>query len=257
MLRLVYLVWAPFGVEPVQRFVESYRRHPAGTDHVVTVALKGFAATDDVAPWERALSAIADETCRTPSDVVDLGTYRRLVDQFPAERYCFVNTESVVLADDWLGHLERHLTADRVGMVATTGSYESPNSVRPGPLRRLRTGYDSFPNPHLRSNGFMLERQLLVSLDWPQPRTKLDAVQLECGRRGLSRQVRDRGLATLVVGRDGQAYPPDRFRESATFRWGAQANLLVADKRTRHYQEASPFTRQLLAWLAWRRLEHR
>ena len=46
----------------------------------------------------------------------------------------------------------------RVGMVGATGSDESPNAVRPGPLRRLRPGFEPFPNPHLRTNGFAMER---------------------------------------------------------------------------------------------------
>jgi hypothetical protein len=176
-----------------------------------------------------------------------------VAEQVVAERYCFVNSASVVLADGWLGFLERALLAPRVGMVGATGSYESPNSVRPGPLRRLRPGHEPFPNPHLRTNGFALERQLLIDLDWPTGLTKLEAVALEGGSRSLTRQVRERGLETLVVGRDGAGYPPERWRQSATFRSGEQANLLLADNRTRHYQDAGPLTRRGLAWLAWRR----
>jgi hypothetical protein len=75
-------------------------------------------------------------------------------------------------------------------------------------------------------------------------------VMLEGSRRSLTRQVQERGLETLVVGRDG-TYPPERWRESATFRSGEQANLLLADNRTRHYQEAGRVARFGLAWLAW------
>ncbi|HEY5053830.1 MAG TPA: hypothetical protein VII45_10525, partial [Solirubrobacterales bacterium] len=112
---------------------------------------------------------------------------------------------------------------------------------------------EPFPNPHLRTNGFALDRELLLSLDWPTGLTKLGAVALEGGSRSLTRQVQERGLATVVVGRNGVAYPPERWRQSATFRAGQQANLLLADNRTRHYQEAGPLTRRGLAWLAWRR----
>ena len=76
-------------------------------------------------------------------------------------------------------------------------------------------------------------------------------MRLEGGTRSLTRQVRDRGLETLVVGRDGAAYSPDRWMQSATFRSGDQENLLIADNRTRHYQEGGRLTRYGLAWLAW------
>ena len=181
---------------------------------------------------------------------MDLGHYRAAVEQVIAERYCFLNTVTVVLDRDWLGRMQRALGAPEVGMVGTTGSYESPNAVRPGPLRRLRPGFESFPNPHLRTNGFAMERQLILELDWKAELSRAETVMLEGGKRSLTRQVRDRGLETLVVGRNG-TFPPDRWRESATFRSGEQANLLLADNRTRHYQEAGPLVRRSLAWLAW------
>jgi hypothetical protein len=95
-----------------------------------------------------------------------------------------------------------------------------------------------------------MERKLILALDWGTDLTREQTVMLEGGRRSLTRQVRERGLETLVVGRDG-AYPPDRWRESATFRSAEQANQILADNRTRHYQEGGALTRRGLAWLAW------
>lgn len=250
MLCLVFLAWTPLGVEPVERFVASYRRHPAGATHRLVFVLAGPRV--DRAPWRQALAPIQHEELERGTGM-DLDHYRATVDRVVATRYCFVNTHSVVLADGWLDHIERALVRPGVGMVGATGSHESPNAVRPGPLRRLRPGHEPFPNPHLRTNGFALDRQLLLSLDWPTGLTKLEAVELEAGRRSLSRQVRERGLATLVVGRNGEAYPPERWRQSGTFRSGDQANLLLADNRTRHYLEAGPLIRRGLAWLAWHR----
>ena len=249
---LVYLVWAPLGPGPVECFVDSYLSHPPGAAHALVVGLKGFAAGQDRSPWTRALGPVEHEPLELSADVFDLGSYRQAVELTAAPRYCFINTETEVLADDWLGHLERNLLAPGVGIVGATGSFESPNSLRPGPLRALRRGYPSFPNPALRTNGFALERELLRSLDWPAPRRRLDAVAIECGQHGLTSQVRQRGLQALVVGRDGRGYEPERWRESRTFRSGNQANLLLADKRTRHYDTARPLTRRALEWFAWR-----
>jgi hypothetical protein len=53
------------------------------------------------------------------------------------------------------------------------------------------------------------------------------------------------------VGRDGVAHPPERWPESATFRAGGQANLLVADNRTRQYDRAEGAERRALAEAAW------
>jgi hypothetical protein len=174
-----------------------------------------------------------------------------VADLVVAERYCFLNTVSVILGDEWLAFLDRALAPPEVGIVGATGSYESPNAVRPGPLARLRPGHPPFPNPHLRTNAFALERELMLSLEWPRGLGKLAAVALEGGNQSLTRQVLERGLEARVVGRDGVAYPPERWKESRTFRAGEQENLLIADNRTRHYQDGGRLTRWGLAWLAW------
>jgi hypothetical protein len=95
-----------------------------------------------------------------------------------------------------------------------------------------------------------MERSLLTQLEWPSSLTRADAVLLEGGSGNLTRQVQERGLRALVVGRGG-VYPSEHWRGSATFRSGGQSNLLLSDNRTRHYAEAGPLVRRGLAWLAW------
>ncbi len=247
-LCVVYLAWTPYGVECAESFLDSYRTHDAGTPHRLLLLLAG--PDEDRTPWKRLFSPVPHEVLEL-GEGMDLGHYRTAVDRVVAERYCFLNTVTTILADEWLARLERALLSPGVGMVGATGSYETPNAVRPGPLRRLRPGFEPFPNPHLRTNGFAMERDLLLQLNWPSSLTRTETVLLEGGSGSLTRQVRKRGLQTLVVGRDGVAHQPERWRESATFRSGNQANLLLADNRTRHYQEGGPLVRRGLAWLAW------
>ena len=64
----------------------------------------------------------------------------------------------------------------------------------------------------------------------------------------MTAQVLARGERALVVGRDGEAYAPERWPESATFRSGGQANLLVADNRTRQWEEADAAEREIDSW---------
>ncbi len=254
-LCLVYLVWAPLGPEAVARFVESYRRHDAGVEHIVAVALKGLRAGQDRSPWERALAGVSHELLEMPSGVLDLGSYRQAAERVKAERYCFVNTGSEVLRDGWLGHFDRHLRCAGVGLVGAAGSYESAYSSAPRPLRPFRRDFAPFPNPHIRTNGFALRREVLTSLDWPLPRRKLEAWRLESSRCGISAQVRERGLELVVVGRDGRAYPSERWRESATFRSGDQLNQMLGDTRPRVYDTAAPGRRLQLERMAWGTLE--
>ncbi len=211
----------------------------------------GFHPQQDLTPWRLALEGVPHEESRLTDSVLDLHAYRQAVELVPAGRYCFLNSYSVILQDNWLGLLDGHLLTPGVGIVGTGGSFESAYSAAPRPLRPFRRDFNPFPNPHIRTNGFALERELLVSLDWPTPRRKVQAWRLESGRRGISCQVCERGLQMLVVGRDGLAYPPERWRESATFRSGGQVNQLLADNRTREYETAGSARRRQLEEMAW------
>jgi hypothetical protein len=246
-LCVVYLCWTPYGVENAHRFVDSYRAHPAGADHVLLTVFAG--PDENRTPFYEAFAAVEHEVLDLGLGM-DLAHYRTAVEHFPAHAYCFVNTVTEVLSDGWLGLMRTALASQGVGMVGSSGSYESPNAVRPGPLRRQRPGFENFPNPHLRTNGFAMERVLIEELDWPERMTRAETVALEGGSHSLTRQVQARGLQTLVVGRDA-AYPPERWRQSRTFRAGEQENLLLADNRTRHYLEGGRVTRFGLRWLAW------
>ncbi|HTU96589.1 MAG TPA: hypothetical protein VMF14_12165 [Solirubrobacteraceae bacterium] len=251
-ITVVYLAWAGAGSSPLEQFAASLARHPAGADHRLAVVWKGFEEQPEALEAAQALLAgVADMQLHIPPDGLDLVSYRRAADLVSGDVLCFLNTSSVVLADDWLGLLARHLTGE-VGIVGATGSWESPLSGSRGPRRLLRRGrYPAFPNPHLRTNAFLLRRETLHELWWPAVFTKGQAWELESGMRSLTRQIEQRGLQPVVVGRDGVAYPRERWAASGTFRRAGQDNLLVADNRTRQFSEATGRRRRRLTRLAW------
>ena len=118
-------------------------------------------------------------------------------------------------------------------------------------LAAAKRHFPPFPNPHLRTNAFLLERELLLSLRPGPLRTKRDCHLFESGKHSLTRQITARGLAAVVVGRDGRAYLPPEWPASETFRQGEQRNLLIADNRTRQYSEGDEELRRELAAIAW------
>lgn len=250
---LVHLVWAPLGVEPVERFLRSYNDCPPGLDHRLLVVLNGF---DDGAVPEavtRALCAVPHDVLRPARPIQDLAAYRLAAEQASwAESLCFVNSHSEPLAGGWLRLLHAQLHEPGVGIVGATGSHESTYSAAPRPLKPLRARqYPPFPNPHLRTNGFMLRRADLVALDWRIGRSKSAAHQLESGNRGITTQLAERGLQARVVDRDGRGHAPGEWASSLTYRSGAQERLLIADNRTRQYAGATPPERERLSRMAW------
>jgi hypothetical protein len=244
---VVHLVWAPLGTAALERFVASYRAAPAGLEHRLVLVFKGFDRPEDAAGHIAALDGLGHESMFYTRQTLDLPAYAAAAKAFDASHFCFLNSESVLLSPSWLRSLMDVLAEPAVGMVGATASYESPRSLLPTRRRR----WARFPNPHLRTNAFMLAGDLIRSADWPEVPTKRGAWELESGRRGLTRHVWSHGQQALVVGRDGNAFAPGDWPASATFRSGEQANLLVADNRTRQWQDADRDTRAKLSRMAW------
>jgi hypothetical protein len=251
-VALSYLVWAPLGTGPCERFLAAHARHPPGVDHRLVVILNGFDDATTLAEHRALFAAVEHDELLLRRPLHDLGAYRLAAAQTPGDTLAFVNSYAEPLADGWLARLLDALAEAGVGMVGATGSFESAFSAAPRPLKPLRAlAFPSAPNPHLRTNAFALRREVLERLAWRSPRTKGAALRLESGRRGLSRQVVGMGLELRVVGRDG-SYDVPAWPDSATFRSGDQEQLLVADNRTHQYAQADYAERARLAAMAWR-----
>jgi len=162
------------------------------------------------------------------------------------------------------GLVERVAARLRRGGTAAASSARAPSTAVDGsrlPWRRLarlrrelaraRERFEPFPTPHVRTNGFMVRRELFLDLDLGPLRDKGDALEFESGRWSLTRQVEARGLAVLMAGRDGRAYPPDEWWRAGGYRSGLQENLLVADNRTGEYATMLPREQERIRALTW------
>jgi hypothetical protein len=265
-VAVVHLVRAANGPKPLRRFLESYVAHAAGCPHDLVLLCKGFergALPDEIID---AIGSVAHTTVHVPDTGVDIDAYRAGIDRIPHAYLCFLNSYSRVLADHWLGKLMAVARRPGVGLVGATGSAESMSSALEALgsrgikanvvdallLRRWRFARDfpSFPNYAVRTNGFVIRRDLFVELCPPRIGRKRAAYRFESGRWGLTRLVQARGLEVFVVGKDG-AYPPGDWARSGGFRQGRQSNLLIADNQTDRFADADQATRERLASLAW------
>lgn len=266
MIGLVHLVWEPLGPGPLRAFLRSYQAHPAGADHELVIVLNGaqFEEPEGVSSREALLAELHGTEHRLlelDGPVLDLAAYAEAARRLEHMRLCFLNSYSVVLADDWLGRLERSLESSGVGLAGATGSWESRAKLINGTamhwvyqlvkLREKRRDFPPFPNPHIRTTAFMMERELLLELGLERPYDKRTAYLLESGRQSITRQIQGRGLRAVVVGRDGHAYDVEEWPRSRTFRSGGQSNLLVADNRTSEWEQATSEQRRLLTHYAW------
>lgn len=266
MIGVVHLVWAPLGPQPLRDFIRSYRAHDGGAEHELAIVFNGAAgdSPEEVRRRELLLAELAGTEHRLISlerPVLDLEAYGEAARVLEHERLCFLNSYATILAEGWLGHLADALAQGDVGLVGASGSWESQAEWRRGRLRhrpqqllalpRARRDYPRFPNPHIRTSAFMLERARLLELGLTQLPDKRSTYLLESGPRSITRSVQEQQLRAVVVGRDGHSYDVEAWPDSHTFRSGEQENLLIADNQTSDYQHASPAVRRRLSRGTW------
>jgi hypothetical protein len=227
-----------------QRFRESYRQWESGVEHVLYVIFKGFANASALTAAREIFRRLEYHAIYLDDDGFDLGSYFAAAARTQCETVCFFNTSSEIRGPDWLHKLAGNLAQSGVGLVGCSGSYEAP--------QHLGTTNAAFPNPHVRSNAFMMRRSAFLKLRPGTPLlNKLDMHLFEHGPASMTRRLAAEGLRSIVVGKNGRGYEIRSWPRSQTFRQGAQANLLVWDNRARDYEKAPIAEKRVLFQVAW------
>jgi len=240
-LGLVYLDRAANPARFARRFARSVADAADGMSVEIHWQAKGFA--------DGRRNPVLDELERGRPGAVHEHRYPESVFQFfmsfdvAAKVDCdvlvFFTSTSQILSQSWLrACLE---TFDRVpgcGVVGATGSYE-------------KSGETVFPNVHIRTNGFMMERKRFLELEPGDMSTLESGNAFEAGPHSLTRQLAARGLKPVVVDGGGRHFLQEEWPISRTFRSGGQEALAVSDFRTFDYAAGSPGYRRWLAELSW------
>ena len=270
------------GLLSASAFFASYKSRTAGLPNRLYVIAKAW--PDRVAYQELKLLAAAagGEVVDLPDDGFDLVAYYRLAKKLSEDRVCFLNSFSIIETDGWLKRLADVLALPGVGLVGCFGSYgtlrprlknivfntwetakSKPIKATIGDLlaytrdywlgRQASEQFPAFPNPHVRTNAFMLPRGAYLSF-WQGkavPQTKLAVCAFESGATGLTRFIESRGERVVVAGADGSVYAKDKWLESRTFRVPSQGNNMVSDNASRRYLADSREYRRKKEFSAW------
>lgn len=319
-IAALYLARKTDGPDAFSRFIESYRRNPAGAAHDLVVLYKGFDGPADRGAAKQIFS-VPHIGLDFPDEGYDIGSYLRAAERLAHETLVCMNTHAEIAAPDWLIHLTAPLRNEGVSLVGAMGSYESVfDSVRmgeavawqwhdfretvtntdtfearfapmigrrapppvvptarrraamivkrqlltrgnpawawrmltlPGMPHRWLSQFPSWPNPHIRSNGFAIRTNTLRRFSPQMVRTKHDALHFESGSRGLTATLAREGRV-LVADRNGATYDIADWPKSRTFRLGDQLGLLLTDNQSRSFDEMAPECRETYHVLTWR-----
>lgn len=275
-IAVVHLVWLPFGPGLFKAFIDSYVAHPAGYDHELVFLFNGC-PEPGLAQEYHAYATTKSIPYRSfyKQGGQDIEAYHWIAPQLQADYLLFLNSYSRLLANDWLKLYIDAIKRPDVGIVAATGSYGSvySNLRRDFPVRKFQTGqsfasyirdtkmalktlwykryFRPFPNPHIRTNAFIINRLIWMDIQVGVLKKKIDAYRFESGRQGLTPQIMQKGLKVLLIDRQGQTYGIRDWPKSHTFWIALQENLLVADNQTGIYSSATVIIQQQLTKDAW------
>jgi len=108
-----------------------------------------------------------------------------------------------------------------------------------------------FPSPHLRTNGFLMDRVLFGELCRGSARSKRATYALESGPASITALLQAAGQPPVVIDRRGAARFPADWHESDGFHQADQQDLLITDNQTRIYTGATAAQRRVLSAMAW------
>jgi hypothetical protein len=322
-----YLARHAEGTSNILQFINSYKQHRSGSKHDLVIIWKGFESHNESKKEVMDnLDGVHFQSISIMDEVgSDVTAYRLAVDQLPHNTFCFLNTFSQIVTDDWLKILLGGFAESGQGLAGASGSSESfldsfkkinrvlwlcrqnipynhqlalewgheivkftPDWLnrsnrtkliekikyilgnRPSFSSKLETeferiwnteimtsdslkgfaSYPNFPNPHIRSNAFIVDRETFVRALPTLPTTKYQCLQFESGCNSLTNIAIKGGIRPLVVGRNGQLYPLNQLKNSSTFRIGNQENLLVTDNQTRIFSAFSKAQQRMFTSLS-------
>eukprot|EP01037_Dinobryon_pediforme_P017467 gene17467-17659_t len=143
--------------------------------------------------------------------------------------------------------------AERLKIYQSIRAFEKSifRHYRLGGKRAYPASLPRFPNPHVRSNGFMMRRADFLATNIGLPQSKEQCLDFESGENGISASMVKRGKRILLVGRDGHGHDVEDWAKCGSYRSREQKNLLISDNQTRRYDTLSDgekITYQFLTW---------
>ena len=256
--------------------MNSYISNNAGHSHNLVIIFNGIEFENDTEPY---VAYALEKGIRFDQlryfEGQDLEVYKKAASEVSSEYVMFLNSYSVLLAESWLLKYVNAYLQSSVGIVGSSASSQSYYSTyrnkfswnwnKQIPFKEYianlklkikamvlwRFYFPPFPNPHIRTNAFFMNRKLFLSLKYNNPISKFHAYTIESGKNSITRQTLKKGLRILIVDKFGETYDIMKWDSSNIFWIADQENLLISDNQTRYYQNSDTTERKYLTHIAW------
>lgn len=213
--------------EILMRFRDSYLKHSAGVQHDLFICASGAALSEHS---KRLFEGMNYRSLKYLGKGWDIGAYQHCAKKLNNyDLVVFMNSQAFVVADRWLSYFTDAYAEYGPGIYGASSSFEVA--------------------PCVRTSAFAAPARLL--LRYPlKVRTRYDACVFEHSPKNFSQWAIEQGLPVQVVMRSGTYQLADSRWGANIFRRGTQEDLIINDRHTLIYAQASDVDRKRLEQLA-------
>ena len=240
---VVYLISAYDNRENLKQFINNYLKFDAGSKHELVICFKNFDKQDDIFKiGELKLINYTEFLDNNKFNDYDWGSYRRISKKYYDKIIFFMNCHCRPLVNNWLRHFKNNYTEKT--LLGPAGSYESMvNSALKGKHSKSKiksifyaisnlVDFPLFPNPHIRSNCFMISASNFLDLKLNKfyKYKKKGTWINESGRMGMTNQLKRKKFNIYVINSDGNKFKENEWQKSDTYALNKQSKLIIEDK---------------------------
>ena len=262
-ILVTYLFSKYDSIECIKNFVKNYNNFPSGAEHDLLICLKKIKKNENIYKIKEIFGRLKCDIFfdEEANNDYDWGSYYRISKIHKNRIIFFMNCHSYPIKKNWLFKFISNFKEKTI--LAPTASHQSSttssfnNFYFKSIKQSLYYGISNFrffplfPNPHLRSNSFMINSDDFLELNLIKCKHKLDAWKNESGRNSMTNQLIKKNFNTLVVNDDGRSFKMSEWKYSETYAFGNQLKLLISDKHTRVYQNSNEQTKKIIEKNNW------
>ena len=240
--------------ESIVNFSSSYMKYSSGIEHELYLLIKNRQKNNFDKIINDSFVDCNYKIMPVDNEGFDIGAYYQFAKQVDAKYIFLINTNSFLLTNNWLKKVSIGIEKD-IDLVGTSASYEQLKLKN----KNDNNFFAKFPNPHIRTNGFMIKRKLFIDivnnyLNKIQKKnflTKLDTYRFESGKIGLTSYLLNNNFKISLIGANGRLYNVKNWPVSNTFRLNEQENLLISDRQTRFYDSLQYQKKKYFNYISW------
>lgn len=250
-------------IKDLNQFIINYKKYKPGTAHTLIICFKNL-DNKEIIKRKKILRKIKYVSYIDPqiNNDFEWGSQKRLAELYKNHFFFFLNDFSYPICKNWLKIFASHIKKNYI-----IGSMGNLSSHFKNSLYRKRNenyftfvikiiysyiNYNNFPNPHIRSTGFMYHAKAYLDFFKDKIVTnKRLSHYYESGKNGMSNFFFKKKYSVFIVNSDNKKFDIVNGKKSLTYASGNQEKLIISDKKTRVYQKLDKLGKKKMTKQAW------